>query len=533
MWHFDARSARLALSTGVLAAWLAGCSPGIELAASSVPTLPAPQSTRLPPTSAPAARVAPAGTVVPAQGTPALSAKACPPQPQASAAGLGDPLFPDLGNRGYGVQHYDLDLAVNVAAQTISGTATLKGQIAPSGDALIKTDLSQLTFDYAGPPVSTAAVDGRPAQFHQQDGKLTLTPSGRLNAGAPFTASVSYAGRPEPLHMPGDPIATGWIFSPDGSYVASEPAAAHTWYPVNDHPCDKATYTFRITVPQPYVVAANGMLQQKIDQNGQSTYLYNARDPMASYLVTVDVGRFVTETQTGPNGLPIRNFFPPSLARTASAGLRDTPAMIDFYSSIFGPYPFESYGVVVADALDGFALETQTLTLFGKGFVGAQNQMADVAAHELAHQWFGDSVSLASWQDIWLNEGFATYASDLWYEHSAGPTAFRQRMTDLYDRIAIQEPPPPGNPPANDLFNDGVYYRGALTLHALRLRIGDDLFFKLLRSWATRYRGGNASTADFVALAQEITGQDLRQFFNDWLYAAKMPPLPVVQVVQR
>ncbi len=492
------------------------------LPATISPTVaPAPTATPSPagsPTAAPASTATLPATGAPGATPPRAAAEQCPPNARVSRSGLGDSLFPDLGNGGYHVSHYLLDLAVDIAGQTISGTATLTAQATQ--------DLTGFNLDFAGPAIRSVTVGGQPAQNSRSGRELSITPAAPLSAGQPFTVSVAYGGQVEAGQDQTAPGLIGWIFYNDGAYVASEPDGARYWYPVNDHPCDKATYTFRITVPQPYIVAANGLLQSKTDQDGTSTYLYSARDPMASYLATVDVGRFITQTQTGPNGLPIHNFFPADVAQTMEAGLADTPQMIEYYSSLFGPYPFEAYGVVVAGAGEGFSLETQTLTLFTRGFVDSPQQVEMVAAHELAHQWFGDSVSLAQWKDIWLNEGFATYAADLWLEHQSGRGALDQAMRDLYSTVASRNLPPPGLPDSRSLFGRSVYFRGALTLHALRLRVGDDRFFRILRAYADRYRDGNASTADFIAVAQETSGQDLGQFFQDWLYNAPLPPIP-------
>ncbi len=482
--------------------------------------------------------------------------------PRPGADGLGDPYNPRLGNGGYDAQHYTLDLWVDVASNTISGTVTM--------DAVATQDLSAFNLDFVGLDVGQVLVNGVPAKYEREPApqqtvtmtirprqpessfqppptlsekgrELTVFPSEPLRSGEVFSAAVSYSGSPQPFRSKAVPFPMGWTHYEDSIFVASEPDAAASWYPVNDHPLDKATYTFEITVPEPYVVAANGLLQEVIDNGETNTYVWEASDPLASYLVTVNVADYVIQSEEGPDGLPIRNFFPPELAKHAAYDFGRTAEMIELFSELFGPYPFEAYGVALIGDVP-FALETQTLSVFGSGVVSGQRLAEEVVAHELAHQWFGDSVSPARWGDIWLNEGFAGYAQLLWLEHAEGRGAFEERIRDLYDTVSgriwqdmpresVREKlselfPPPGAPPADDLFNAGVYDRGALTLHALRSRAGDEVFFDILRTYHDRYRYGTATTADFIAVAEKVSGQDLGAFFEGWLYEQAVPDIP-------
>jgi aminopeptidase N len=449
--------------------------------------------------------------------------------PSAGAAGAGDHYFPRLGNGGYDAQHYSLDLVVDMDDNVISGTVTM--------EATATQDLGSFNLDFAGFTIHQIAVNDSSVQgFTRDERELTIVPAAPVASGEPFAAAITYSGTPrEGLEPDGDEFSLGWQHYGDGVFVASEPDGASLWFPVNDHPADKASYSFRITVPKPYNVAANGLQQGKLDNGDTITYLWEAGDPMASYLVALNIADFVTQSEMGPDGIIIRNYFPRDLARPAARTFAQTNEMLEYFSALFGPYPFEAYGVAVADIPLSFALETQTLSLFGREIAspnswGSAGGPQGVIAHELAHQWFGNSVSLERWQDIWLNEGFATYASLLWLEYSAGATALDRAVRGMYELVGDLSGRAnallPGRPPPDNLFNASVYERGALTLHALRLRLGDAVFFNALRTYTDRYRHSNATTADFIAVAEEVSGQALEEFFDGWLFSVDIPPIP-------
>jgi len=452
-------------------------------------------------------------------GQPAtVAARAATIPPIAGEDGLGDPLYPQLGNGGYDVQHYTIELAVDVARNTITGTTTIT--------ALATAPLVNFHLDLSGLTVDAITVNDAAATFTRAADELIITPTVALAFEQPFTVTVAYGGVPAPISDAGVPFeGVGWLsYGEKGTYVASEPSGAMSWYPVNNHPLDKATYTFRITAPKPYVVAANGLLIDTIQQGTRRTYVWEARDPMASYLATVNIARFTVVRTKGPDGLPMLNFFPTALSSHLTRSFAPTTDMIAYYSELIGPFPFESYGAIVMDAPFGGALETQTRPVFGRTAT-----METIIAHELAHQWFGNSISLASWQDIWLNEGFATYFHHLWTEHTKGPAVFKATMRGMYTTMRARQLSPPGAPAIDGLFDSAIYVRGAWTLHALRLEVGDELFFKIIRTYYARFQGGNATTADFIAVAEEVSGQTLDDFFQAWLYAETVPPMPALE----
>lgn len=441
---------------------------------------------------------------------------------QTGSNGLGDSYFPQLGNGGYDAQHYTLDLKWDDITNKLDGTVTLL--------AKAYNDLTRFNLDFEGFTISNVLVEGKDATFKRDGHELKIVPASRLRQDETFETQVTYGGVPgEGVSDYYDVFARGWTRYPNGVYVASEPDGAAYWYPVNDHPLDKATYTFKITVPDGYIVATNGQQQQVVDNpDPTTTYTWETRDELASYLVTVNIAKFKEVTAVGPHDLPIRHYFPADQADSLTKTFADFPDMISYYETVLGDYPFEAAGAVVADTKLSFALETQTLILFGKDVLVGQTDAKTVIAHELAHQWFGDSVSLTQWKDVWLNEGFATYASMLWLEHSKGQNALVRQMNQYYTIIARQGKRyvAPANPTKDDLFNEGVYLRGAWTLHALRLKVGDEVFFKIMSTYYDRFKYGNAATTDFINLASEISGQDLADFLNPWLFDETVPTKP-------
>jgi aminopeptidase N len=432
------------------------------------------------------------------------------PPPGPGATGLGDPYFPDVGNGGYDVSHYTLDLTWRPDAGRMDGVATITAESTEP--------LASLALDAVDLDVSDVTVDGEPATAELQGERdLVVTPPAPIAEGATFETVVTYTSSPRSL-TGADPVNPGWVADGDQVYTVFEPHGAATLFPVNDHPADKAAYELRVTVPEGLDVAANGLLSETIPGDGEATWVYDAPDPMASYLVQIVIADLEFVEDTGPGGLVLRHAFDADVAARLAGSMDRTGEMVDFYDDLFGPFPFGAYGAVVVDRPLGFALETQTLSIFGTDTATGET----IVAHELAHQWFGDAVSPATWRDIWLNEGFATYAEWLWAERDgqAGPGSMAESVAGFGGLDT-----PPADPGADGLFATSVYERGALTLHVLRDTIGDDAFFAVLRTWVERFGGGAASTAEFEALAEEVSGQDLQPLFDAWLRAPTMPVL--------
>ncbi|MBI5931581.1 MAG: M1 family metallopeptidase [Chloroflexi bacterium] len=429
------------------------------------------------------------------------------------APGLGDPYYPGLGNGGYDTLHYTIDLTVDVEANTISGTTTIEAEATQA--------LTSFNLDFDGLDIAAVTVDDIAADYSRDGFELTITPASPIEQAATFTVAVTYNGVPVGYADPSiDGEQDGWLQIEDTLFVLSEPAGAMNWYPCNNHPADKATYTLNITTAKDYTVAATGVLTDEIDNGDTRTSVWEMTDPMATYLVSVTIGDFEVQLLDGPDGLPIRNYFPSDDAETYAEAFSSTSDMIEYFASLFGDYPFDTYGVVVVPSDFGEAMENQTLSLFSTDSTDEYT-----IAHELAHQWFGDSITPATWDDIWLNEGFATYAEALWAEYQDGEEGLTSYMSDLYDAMVDDEEGAPANPPVDDLFNGSVYLRGAWVLHALRLEVGDDLFFEILSSYYDRFQYANATTDDFIGVAEEVSGEDLTDLFQTWLYNDEIPAM--------
>jgi len=432
------------------------------------------------------------------------------------SSGIGDAYFPLTGNGGIDVTHYDLTLHYTPPAPA---PAPLEGALKATAsiDLIPTRDLDQFNLDLRGLTATGVSVDGSPTSFTQVPNELVITPRPKLRANRPVKVVVQYGGRTtRPTDIEG--ALYGWVTTRDGAMVANEPEAAATWYPVNDHPLDKATYDFHVTVPQGLVAVANGRLLGQKTTRGWTTWNWDAPDKMASYLATASVGNFDLKKYTAPNGVPIIDAIDRDLDPTASAGLAQQGEMIVYFASLFGPYPFNSYGAIVDDDSLGYALETQTRPIY------SLRARESTVAHELSHQWLGNAVSPGRWQDIWLNEGWATYAAWLWAEHDGGATTQSQfdsvmqaPATDPFWDLEIADPG------AAHLFADPVYDRGGATLHALRAKVGSRTFFRIARQWVSRYDDSTATTEDFEALATEISGQDLEAFFDVWVHTTGKP----------
>ncbi|MGI5459697.1 M1 family metallopeptidase [Streptomyces sp. CA-249302] len=438
------------------------------------------------------------------------------------APGIGDPYYPDYGNGGYDVSHYDLRLKYQPSTDELAGTATIL--------ARTTEDLSSFDLDFLL-DVGEVRVNGAKASFASSgQHELVVTPKTPLAKGTAITVVVRYSGVPSSKSAYG---FNTWHRTPDGAVAADEPEAAWWWFPSNDHPLDKATYDVSVAVPDGTQVISNGLLQSTSSQLGWTRYNWRENKPQATYLATLAVGKFDITRSTSEGGVPVINAYSRDLGDNdgaARASVERTGELVDWLSGYFGPYPFSAAGGYVPNTTTGYALETQTRVYYSqRQFANGAN--ASVVVHELAHQWYGDSVSLKGWKDIWINEGFARYAQWLWSEHEGEGTA-----QELADYVYASHPADdafwtvePGDPGPDDQFDIAVYDRGALAVQALRNAVGGDTFFAILKGWPQEHAYGNASVADFEAYAERVSGRSLSSLFDAWLFQPSKPSAAAVK----
>lgn len=421
----------------------------------------------------------------------------------------GDPYAPGSGNLGYGVDDYDLDLRYRMSTNRLEGTATIT--------ATSTETLKSVTFDLARLTVSKVRVQGaRGTKFRQSPTKLTVIPPAPIPAGTEFVVTIEYAGAPRPRRTQWGLV--GWEELDDGVLVAAQPTGAPSWFPCNDTVGDRATYSIRVAVDQAYTVIANGELVQRRVAAGRGHWHYRQTEPTSTYLATLQIGRYEREsTSYGTIAYPL------ALRSRVRTDLEVVPAMLALFEDRFGPYPFGSYTVVITPDDLEIPLEAQGVAIFGANHMDGRGIEERLVAHELAHQWFGNSVGLVQWRDIWLNEGFACYAEWVWSEHRGGPTA--HELAAKFTRLLVLEPADLiiGDPGPALMFDDRVYKRGALALHAIRSAIGDEAFFAMLRTWTTEHRHGTVTAADFRRLAATAAGRPLDDLIDAWVYSAALP----------
>ncbi|WP_024792849.1 M1 family metallopeptidase [Tomitella biformata] len=425
-----------------------------------------------------------------------------------------DPYAPGHGHTDYRVTRYDLELEYKVASNRLAGQAVIT--------AVAAVDLTKLTLDLA-PSMGVARVsvnEARAVKFSHRRRRLSITLPRPAPVGSALRITVRYSGSPAPLAGPWG--EAGFEELTEGALVAAQPTGAPSWFPCNDHPGDKASYRISIAAESQYLALANGELVSRRARAGHTTWVYEQAAPMATYLATLQIGRY--ELLEQPAQVPIRAAIPPARRADFAHDFARQPQMMAVFEELFGPYPFPSYTVVVTEDELEIPVEAQAMSIFGANHCDGTNPEERLVAHELAHQWFGNSLGLRRWRDIWLNEGFACYAEWLWSERSGGPSAAALAAAAHAMLAALPQDLLPVDPGPDLMFDDRLYKRGALVLHALRGALGDEKFFALLREWTRRHRHCTVETADFLEIAASFSAVPLQPLWTDWLLSPALPP---------
>lgn len=438
------------------------------------------------------------------------------------AEGIGDPYYPKMGNTGYDVSSYDVRLKYKRSGKVETKTEIAAVADTDEGAPALGLPLGRFDLDFRGPKVTQLEVNGTESAFDREGQELVIEPPSPIVDGAQFQVMVRYKGRPKPVSNP-DGSEDGWTETGDGAVGLGEPQQTPSWIPVNDHPTDKAGWRIRLTTPRGLLGISNGEYTGKERTDRHTTTEWIQAEPMASYLALAAIGEFRFD-EGEVDGLPYVGAVDRRISRSVVDEIRERTAIAhEFLETVAGPYPFAATGAVADPSPLGFAMETQSRSYY------PSPPPLQLVIHEVAHQWFGNSVSVNRWKEIWLNEGFATYMEWL-YEEEQGGESVQDRFERVYNAngpsSSLWNPPPanPGGP--QNLFAGSVYDRGALALQALRQEIGDADFREVLERWASENEFSNQDTDGLKALIEEVTEDPSPEAFDEWLYEPDKPSCP-------
>ena len=432
----------------------------------------------------------------------------------------GDPYFPLDGNRGYDVAHYAIHDTYRPGTDRLRGTTVVR--------ASATEDLSRLSLDLVL-PVDKVLVDGRPADFSKPNRhELHVQLADPVAAGDSFTVTVRYHGSPSTLSAEGMRPNSDLYFHRPGETVAmGEPQNGAWWFAANETPADKATFDITVRVPRGEDVVSNGSLVRHDVHDGWSGWHWRVDEPITTYMAFFAAGRFRLEqgtTDGRPYAYAVSRLLSRDDQRTALRRLRMTGDLVAWLESVLGDYPFGEIGGVIPDVPAGYALEDATRPVY-PWYQGSRASWRLLMVHELAHQWFGDDVALRRWEDVWLNEGFATYM-EWWFAEQHGGRTVAEHLQDQYRgigagsdfwQVEVSDPGP------DRMWSNPVYVRGAMTLAALRNRIGDYDLTEVLHQWLADHHRDHGTGAEFRALAEQVSGQNLDGFFQHWLDDTSKP----------
>lgn len=441
---------------------------------------------------------------------------------------IGDPYTPKLGNTGYDVTHYDLALRFDLDANTLDGIATL--DITNTLD-----QMSGFSLDFSELHASGVTFNGAPVQFSQDDAaqKLNVRLARPLQAAEKFKLAITYGGAIktfDSVYLQFLPIGMFADKNAHRAFAVDEPDGTHSWFPCNDHPRDRATYSYHITVGAGLTAVANGQQQGApiTNADGTRTFHWEMTHEMATYLAVVAIANYEARPLPDGPGIPLAVYAYAQDAANAARAYADTGKIMTLEVARFGAFPYESYGQVLVPQ-NAVGMEAQTMTVMPDNTVHASpKQLYTFIAHEMSHHWFGDEIALDTWADIWLNEGFASYAEYIVLDDAGNKQDASNLLAQWQQDVTRGSSSDPLDAPKPaDMFGVNSYEKGGYVLHMLREKIGDDAFFKTLQTYIARFKDHTAKTADFEAVAQEVSGQDLTAFFAQWIDGKGIPQIDI------
>ncbi|UYM07122.1 M1 family metallopeptidase [Solicola gregarius] len=458
-----------------------------------------------------------------AEGDPENAATRIPKDLSAAKSEpVDDPYYPDNGEPYFDALHYDLTLDWDPSETTLSGKAAITFRVTEPRD--------EVELDFGEPlEVTSATLDGNRIDAVEDGEQLVLQTPG-IKPDSLHTLTIEYAGTPEPVATSSsrsDMPMVGWTTESDGgAWTMQEPWGAYTWYPVNDHPSDKAYYSATVTTHDAMTAVFNGRLTDSREDADATTTSWTLDEPAASYLITIAIGDYSVTSDDGPDGLPLTYWTRPEDEQQLPR-LEQSPEILEWLEEQLGPYPFDSAGIVIVPSRSG--METQTMVTLGSGVRMTDDDYVSVIAHEYAHQWLGDTVTPNNWKDLWLNEGLTMYIEALWNDH-VGTASYESLIkqwaaSDDLDRSTYG---PPGEYRKTEFASNNVYLSGAVMLDHIRDAVGEEVFANALRGWPEAYRNESVDREDFITYFSDATGTDIGPFVNDWLTSPTTPRGPVV-----
>ncbi|MFI5710023.1 M1 family metallopeptidase [Kribbella sp. NPDC051620] len=445
----------------------------------------------------------------------------------ATAQGSGERLYPNLGSNDYDVRSYDVAYGYKPGTTLMNSSVDIK--------ALATRSLSSFSLDAVAKQVSAVSVNGLPAEYKLDNGKekLDITPKLPLLRGLPFRVRIAFTAdrslQPKAPQFPEQAHFEHWIPANDGFALLGQPDRSHLFFPMNDIPSDKAVVTFRVTVPSDLQAVAGGTLRSKKTVGGRTTYVYTTRDPIPTDVAQLAVGHFTEIKARGPHGLPVRSYVDTPQAKAAKTRVDLIPGQLRWVEEQLGTrYPFETYGVLGIRPELNVALESATLSMFTAGYLAIpETTGVAVMVHELVHQYFGNAVSVRSWDDMWLSEGHASYYGGLYASTNGGPS-FEDFVKRAYDFDLENRPVygPPGRPADTIDVLGGTNAGGAVMLYGLSKQVGPKTFRQIEHTFIERYRNKSATTQDYIDVANQVSGKDLTAYITSWIYAKTTPELP-------